>query len=221
MFPRRESIFLEIFLFHLSGVLGWRWGVSYAPQEVCVVAGSSIYVDCTYTYPQNLEVETTFWYRGCSIDASPEDLSQDEQFKGRVEYLGDEINNCSLRIRDLRESDDAEYCFRFITDKWWGKWSGKPGVALSISDLQVLVAPGKVTEGNRVTLTCNATCSLSNDPTYIWYKRAVILTSNFTTGNNTLTLDPVSSEDAGSYSCAVRGQEDHPSPAVTLSVRCM
>ncbi|XP_042562126.1 B-cell receptor CD22-like, partial [Clupea harengus] len=53
----------------------------------------------------------------------------------------------------------------------------------------------------------------------VWYKNSQPLPKINSTINNTLYLDPVSSEDAGSYSCGVDGYEDDLSPAVTLSVR--
>ncbi|KAI5086737.1 B-cell receptor CD22-like, partial [Silurus meridionalis] len=80
-----------------------------------------------------------------------------------------------------------------------------------------LIAPAEVTEGESVILTCKTTCSLT-DPTFIWYKNTHDLTTN-TFKSNELHLQRVSSEDAGSYNCAVRGSEHLPSPAQYLSVR--
>ena len=61
-----------------------------------------------------------------------DDLSLDSKYQGRVEYLGDKVNNCTLRIKDLKESDTAEkYKFRFITNDPKGKWSGSE-VTLSL-----------------------------------------------------------------------------------------
>ncbi|XP_048105000.1 B-cell receptor CD22-like, partial [Alosa alosa] len=85
--------------------------------------------------------------------------------------------------------------------------------------LQVLITPTSVKERDRVTLTCITTCRLSSDPTFIWYKNGQPVTSKHTTRDNKLHLNPVSSEDAGSYSCAVRGHESLPSKAVFLNVK--
>ncbi|KAF5885144.1 B-cell receptor CD22-like, partial [Clarias magur] len=84
------------------------------------------------------------------------------------------------------------------------------------TDLQ-LIAPAEVTEGQSAVLTCKTTCSLT-DPTFIWYKNRRDLTTK-TIMDNEVHLQPVSSEDAGSYSCAVRGYEHLPSPAQNISVR--
>ncbi|XP_063064180.1 B-cell receptor CD22-like [Engraulis encrasicolus] len=77
----------------------------------------------------------------------------------------------------------------------------------------------KVTEGEIVTLMCNTTCSLPNNPTFTWYKNGQPLLSSHTTRDNTLLLNPVSSEDSGSYYCAVGGHDNLSSPAVILNVR--
>ncbi|XP_045061679.1 B-cell receptor CD22-like [Coregonus clupeaformis] len=97
-----------------------------------------------------------------------------------------------------------------------GKYFGEPGVTLSVTDLQVKVTPATVTEGQKVTLTCSTTCTLRDNPnpTYIWYKNGHV-----TNQSNSLFLNPVSSEDAGRYSCAVEGHEVLHSPEETLTVR--
>ncbi|KAL6482129.1 hypothetical protein MHYP_G00102090 [Metynnis hypsauchen] len=78
-------------------------------------------------------------------------------------------------------------------------------------------APEEVTEGESADLTCKTTCSLT-DPTFIWYKDGRPLTTK-TIKNNQLHLQTVSSEDAGSYSCAVRGDQHLHSTAHRLRVR--
>ncbi|XP_036413264.1 B-cell receptor CD22-like isoform X2 [Colossoma macropomum] len=76
--------------------------------------------------------------------------------------------------------------------------------------------PEEVTEGETADLSCKTTCSLI-DPTFVWYKNGRPLTTK-TIKNNQLHLQTVSSEDAGSYSCAVRGYQ-HNSTAHNLRVR--
>ncbi|KAL6482097.1 hypothetical protein MHYP_G00101770 [Metynnis hypsauchen] len=78
-------------------------------------------------------------------------------------------------------------------------------------------APEEVTEGETADLTCKTTCSLT-DPTFIWYKDGRPLTTK-TIKNNQLHLQTVSSEDAGNYSCAVRGSQHLRSTAHRLRVR--
>uniref|UniRef100_A0A4W5LRD0 Ig-like domain-containing protein n=1 Tax=Hucho hucho TaxID=62062 RepID=A0A4W5LRD0_9TELE len=79
-------------------------------------------------------------------------------------------------------------------------------VTLSVTGLQV-----KVTGGHQYkTLTCSTTCTLTDNPTYIWYKNGQHLDES----TSTQYKDPVSSNYEDSYSCAVKGREDLRSPAV-------
>ncbi|KAK6300911.1 hypothetical protein J4Q44_G00290090 [Coregonus suidteri] len=78
--------------------------------------------------------------------------------------------------------------------------------------------PTSVSEGKRVTLRCRTKCTVGLNPTYIWYKNGQRLT-NPITSYNSLILDPVCSEDAGNYSCALEGFERIRSPEETLTVR--
>ncbi|XP_042171291.1 B-cell receptor CD22-like isoform X2 [Oncorhynchus tshawytscha] len=72
----------------------------------------------------------------------------------------------------------------------------------------------KVTGGHQdKTLTCSTTCTLTDNPTYIWYK------NGHKVKEDTSSLDSDSDSDsdfsdADSYSCAVKGHEDLLSPAV-------
>nr|XP_046220015.1 B-cell receptor CD22-like [Oncorhynchus gorbuscha] len=105
----------------------------------------------------------------------------------RVEYYGDSVNDCTLRITDLRESDSAEYWFTFRTQIIQGhvfqsvrseSYSGSPGVRLSVTGLEAKFQT-IVTEGQPVTLTCSTTCTLTDNPnpTYIWKKNRQRLTN--------------------------------------------
>ncbi|CDR16584.1 unnamed protein product [Oncorhynchus mykiss] len=111
-----------------------------------------------------------------------------------------------LRLQGGRcnNRDSATYRFRFITDQEGGTFSGSPGVTLSVTGLQV-----KVTGGHQdKTLTCITTCTLTDNPTYIWYK------NGHKVKEDTSSLYSDSFSDADSYSCAVKGHEDLHSPAV-------
>ncbi|XP_035282949.1 B-cell receptor CD22-like [Anguilla anguilla] len=76
-----------------------------------------------------------------------------------------------------------------------------------------MVNPDTVTEGQSVRLTCSTTCTLTGSPAFIWYRDRSPL--SFTGQSHQFTA---SSEDAGRYSCAVKGYELH-SPVVALNVR--
>ncbi|XP_039858772.1 carcinoembryonic antigen-related cell adhesion molecule 21-like [Simochromis diagramma] len=75
-----------------------------------------------------------------------------------------------------------------------------------------------VTEGQRVTLTCSTSCPLTDNTNYIWYLNSRPLTAR-ENQNKHLILDPVSREDAGNYSCAVKTNKDISSAPKTLTVQ--
>ncbi|KAL6481960.1 hypothetical protein MHYP_G00100400 [Metynnis hypsauchen] len=86
-------------------------------------------------------------------------------------------------------------------------------VLIFISDLQVEV-PERVIEGDKVTLTCKTSCSLTVRPTFTWYRNWDPLSSS----TEQLYLQSVSRENKDRYHCAVLGLKLL-SPVVTLIVR--
>ena len=109
------------------------WGVNYTSTQICALKGSTVNINCTYRYPSRVNdhdntVQETFWFtKGDEFV----DLRTDSEYAGRVQYHCDK-NDCTLRITDLRESDSAEYKFRFITNQRW-RYTGLPGVTLTVT----------------------------------------------------------------------------------------
>uniref|UniRef100_A0A3B1JAV3 Ig-like domain-containing protein n=1 Tax=Astyanax mexicanus TaxID=7994 RepID=A0A3B1JAV3_ASTMX len=125
------------------------------------------------------------------------DLRTASDYSGRVEYSVNEQNHVSFKLSSVMKRDEQEYCLRIITNEEKQRYLGRPGVTLHVTDLHI-ESPGEVTEGESAVLTCKTTCNIQK--------------------NQQLHLQTVSSEDAGSYSCAVRGSEHLPSTAQTLRV---
>ncbi|KAL7852252.1 hypothetical protein SRHO_G00180370 [Serrasalmus rhombeus] len=140
-------------------------------------------------------------------------ISDDPEYRGRVQYLEDKQPNDTLRLKNVTAKDQSKYYFRFSTNQPGGKYQREGGVDLSITDLQVEV-PERVMEGDNVTLTCKTTCSLTVRPTFTWYRNGHPLSSS----TDPLHLQLVSREDASRYRCVVLGQNLR-SPKVTLNVR--
>uniref|UniRef100_A0A4W4E3P3 Ig-like domain-containing protein n=1 Tax=Electrophorus electricus TaxID=8005 RepID=A0A4W4E3P3_ELEEL len=132
---------------------------------------------------------------------------------GRVQCYVDKQQHFSLKLINVTKEDEHDYRFRIKTNVANEKWLGDP-VKTSVTELLVNTLL-EVIEREAAVLTCATSCSLTDSPTFIWYKNGRPLSSN----TNPLHLRPVSSEDAGSYMCAVRGYEHLPSPAQTLTVR--
>nr|XP_046196373.1 sialoadhesin-like [Oncorhynchus gorbuscha] len=189
--------------------------VTYTHQSICALKGSTVDISCFYTHPSWHNVTEVFWFSKWESGVT-NDLSQDPEYADRVKYHRQTDKDSTLTITDLRERDSTEYKFRFKTvhAEWGYTFSG---TTLSVTGLQVEITPATVTEGQRVTLACRTVCTLTDNPnpSYIWYKLGQRLTNQ----NNSLILNPVSSEDAGRYSCAVEGFEDLHSPEETLTVK--
>ena len=126
-----RSSWVLMLLHFVSGVV--FWSVEYTSQSICAMRGSSVYMGCSYKYPRHLTVTETFWHE----QEGWEDLSKMAKYRSRVKFLGNKENNCSMRMEGLRESDSGEYQFKFITNYSGGRYSGSPGVTLSVSSKYV------------------------------------------------------------------------------------
>ncbi|XP_073763742.1 B-cell receptor CD22-like isoform X1 [Danio rerio] len=203
-----------IFLLIVHGGSSTEWNVKYSPSHICALKNSSVTMSCTYTYPAGHQIKNVFWTKTTDKRDDEEfpDLSVDPEYSQRLQYLGDNQQNCTVRLSHVTKEDERMYYFRFITDKN-GKWIGKIGVRLSVTDLQ-LESPERVTEGDSVRLTCRSSCKLTDTPTFIWYRNSQRLTEKTI---EKLILDPVRREDAGRYRCAVHGHT-LTSPDINLNV---
>ncbi|XP_067441976.1 sialoadhesin-like [Thunnus thynnus] len=202
-----------IFLLSVQVIQGqYAMGVTYTFTEMCVLKGSTVDIRCTYRYPLRKDgldttVEKTFWFTKMK-GAEPVDLRTDSEYSGRVQYHCDK-NNCTLRITDLRESDSAVYKFRFITNQSGGRFTGLPGVSLTVTALQVQVITITVHQScTEAELKCLSSCSPAGRISYIWFKNGQkvmneetsLYSGQFNAGDN--------------VSCALKGHEDYSSPSV-------
>ncbi|XP_033985831.1 uncharacterized protein LOC117481995 [Trematomus bernacchii] len=195
-----------VFLLSLPVVQGQdEWGVTYSSTEICAVKGSTVEIRCSFTYPSTSHggvntVEKTFWFTK-QKDGESVDLTTDSEYSGRVEDLC-ENNTCTLRIKNLRESDSAEYRFRIKTNQ--DKYIGQPGVTLSVTDLQVEVSRPH----SSTLLQCLSSCRPPGHTSYIWFKNGEKIKED------TSPYADFRYDSADSYSCALKGYEDFPSPSV-------
>ncbi|XP_073697856.1 sialic acid-binding Ig-like lectin 14 [Garra rufa] len=203
-----------IFLIMIHRVSSADWAVSYSHSHICALKNSSVTMSCTYTYPTERQIMRVFWIKTV-VGVEYPDLSEDPEYRQRLQYLGDKQQNCTIRLSHVTQKDEQMYYFRFTTDVTDGKWIGQPGVTLTVTDLQV-ESPERVTEGDSVRLTCKSSCTLTDRATFIWYRNSQPLTERRDT-NNQLLLQSVRREDAGRYSCALHGHT-YISPAVHLNV---
>uniref|UniRef100_A0A8C2BKK4 B-cell receptor CD22 n=1 Tax=Cyprinus carpio TaxID=7962 RepID=A0A8C2BKK4_CYPCA len=205
-----------IFLLVIHGISSADWGVSYSHSHICALKNSSVIMSCTYTYPTEYQIRKVFWTKNpVKVGEEYPDLSEDPEYSQRLQYLEDKQQNCTIRLSHVTQNDSHMYYFRFTTNVTKGRWFGKPGVNLTVTDLQV-ESPERVTEGDSVRLTCKSSCALTDRATFIWYRNSQPLTER-RDRNNQLLLQSVRREDAGRYSCALQ-EHTYISPAVQLSV---
>ncbi|KAA8595416.1 hypothetical protein FQN60_012551, partial [Etheostoma spectabile] len=202
-----------VFLLSVPVMQGQNWKVTYNPPETCVLKGSTVEISCTYRYPSRINgrdtaVEKTIWFTRVS-GREPVDLRADSEYSGRVQYHCGK-NSCTLTISDLRERDSAEYKFMFTTNQPGGSFAGEPGVPLSVTDpdMQVHVHVRSKWFSSWPELKCHSRCRLPGHPSYVWYKNGQKVQKK-TSDSYSASFDP-----ADSFSCAVRGHEDFPSPSV-------
>uniref|UniRef100_A0A669D9Z8 Ig-like domain-containing protein n=1 Tax=Oreochromis niloticus TaxID=8128 RepID=A0A669D9Z8_ORENI len=169
--------------------------VNYSNRSICAVKGSSVDISSTYNSYESL-IQSTSWFRS---GRGSEDLREDSQYAGRVELIETERGRSTLRIRDLTESDSAQYHFKFKTQSFEWK-SSLPGTTLTVTDVQVRVSTGRQLD---CVTRCNPYVS-----SYVWYKNGQQV-------NGASSSSYEAPRDTSySYSCALKGFEDFHSPLV-------
>ncbi|CAL8333574.1 unnamed protein product [Boreogadus saida] len=186
--------------------------VTYPSSNICALSGSTVEIRCNYKYPYANTVEKKLWFT--NIHNEPVDLKDDTDYTGRVEYSCVEpscsrrysscTGTCTLIIKDLTQSDSAEYKFR-ITTNYGGKYSGVPGVKLSVTDIQlkVVIRPSNI---NTVQLECHSMCDKTG-LTYNWYMNGVLQPHHGRFHGFHINSDL-------SASCAIEGSNHLSSPSV-------
>ncbi|XP_047668323.1 sialoadhesin-like isoform X2 [Tachysurus fulvidraco] len=182
------------------------WSVTYSTQTICGLISSSLDIHSYFTFPNKYKVMKMLWFITQQVNVEPEDVREDEEYQGRVQYTQSSQNDCSLRITNLSERDAQTYRFRFHTDDPKVKGTGEPGVSLSVTDLKVTVSDSG---SGQIDLSCITTCTLSNKPTYIWYKNGQRVSECKSASCSVAAVG-----GAVSYSCAVEGHDSLLSPPV-------
>ncbi|KAF7695474.1 hypothetical protein HF521_007197 [Silurus meridionalis] len=172
------------------------WTVTYAQRRVCALKGSSVNFHCTYLYPSGQKVNESYW------TFNQKAVRRLEEFAGRVEFVGDKVNNCTLRLTDLKESDSGDYRFHFTTSTPHRAFSSSLWVQLIVTDVQVRVNSTKVSDGQTIILSCITSCTLPHHM-FSWYQNGKYIMNKPTKCNN-LYLDEPSYNDRDEYTCAAR-----------------
>ncbi|XP_034555421.1 B-cell receptor CD22-like [Notolabrus celidotus] len=193
------------------------WGsscnrVSYTDREICAFKGSAVNISSSYNSYGT--ITSRFWF---SPELShrwknpilPEDLSEDSQFADRVQVFETERGRSTLRIADLRESDSAEYGFKFKTQSF--EWtSSQPATKLTVTALRVRVRRARANQSSTyAVLWCLSSCRPALHLSFIWFRNGETNSS----WPETFSYEGwISLEEE--ISCALRGHEQFPSPPV-------
>ncbi|KAG7220280.1 hypothetical protein INR49_018336, partial [Caranx melampygus] len=202
----------NVLLLLIQGQNDWR--LTCAPTQICAVVGSTVDISCSYRDPDwRTDDDTTaverLWFTKSS-GTEPVDLRADSEHSGRVQYLcGD--NDCTLTITDLRESDSAVYKLSLTTNKAGEKHTGEAGVTLSVTGLQVQVT-SSTNRRYGAELKCLSSCRPPDHSSFTWYKNGQ------KTGRETPSFSAYF-YPSDSFSCALKGHEDFPSPPVSLELQ--
>ncbi|KAG7316095.1 hypothetical protein KOW79_020961 [Hemibagrus wyckioides] len=176
-----------------------NWSVNYTHTYICAVRKSTVTMGCSYIYNStNSTFHQTFW----SVHSYWfGDLSSRASYRGRVQYLRETPNDCSLRMTNVVQDDYGKYYVTFNTSA--GKvFQDKNGVMLEVTALHVEKNLARVFIGDEVILTCKYNCNLTETPTFFWYRNGIYFSS--TSSLNQLRLPSVNRSDAGEYRCAVQ-----------------
>ncbi|XP_016145379.1 uncharacterized protein [Sinocyclocheilus grahami] len=127
------ALLLQSFIWISLMAKGVQYDVTHIVSTMCVVRQSTVLIPCKHTsrYEQVSAAEWLFekspWQRVR--------VSQDPAFVGRVEFVQPATGNCSLLLRDVRESDAG--IFRFVLSTASGQnWTNDQGIQLEVTDAQ-------------------------------------------------------------------------------------
>uniref|UniRef100_A0A3P9N5Y8 Ig-like domain-containing protein n=1 Tax=Poecilia reticulata TaxID=8081 RepID=A0A3P9N5Y8_POERE len=189
---------LMILMFCISAVQSQNsWDVIYHQTQICAVTGSAVTISCRFSPPirDRDAVLETLWF----LNGRPVGQRSEPDSAGRVQALCGPTA-CTLRLTDLRESDSGRYRFWFRTDR--GSHCGSPGVSLTVTGNISL----KHKHEDRIFFLCGSSCSAGLH-SFIWIRNGEKIQNE----NQTVSV-PVYSGDT--YSCALEGFDEFPSPSV-------
>ncbi|XP_061536080.1 LOW QUALITY PROTEIN: B-cell receptor CD22-like [Phycodurus eques] len=148
--------------------------VVYNNRNICALKGSSVDITCAYSH--TYDINTKFWFRAdpsyMRINPSPpRNLQLDD--RDRVEYPPVSYGRSTLRIKNVMESDSAEYRFKFTTFNF--EWrSSLPGTSLTVADVQLQVMDVKVEDSYVFAwLSCHMSCSPTAPLSLCWMQNGM------------------------------------------------
>ncbi|XP_020608169.1 roundabout homolog 1-like [Orbicella faveolata] len=179
--------------------------ITVDPQAVTTTEGGNLTLSCNAT---GNPVPTMSWTR----DGSPVNTS------GRISFSD---NKTQLTIMDVSRTDSGEY--RCVATNRAGNDTSNAATLNVQYQPEITVHPRSVvkTEGDNVTLSCNATANPV--PTISWFRDGSPVDSSrisFSEDNKQLTITDVNRTDSGEYRCVASNElGNDTSNAATLDIQ--
>ncbi|KAG7231666.1 hypothetical protein INR49_010756 [Caranx melampygus] len=225
----RTSLELWSFLLLLlGGAVGQR--VTY-PPAVCALRGSTVTLPCTFTpqsvrdgKPVSVKINRVVWCKGHQIcqgttpSVFDSESTTNRPIDHRYSYLGDKEGNCTLQITDVQNKDQGTFYFRMEAEDGVGHWTGRRGVEVTVVgavQLRVSSSSGeREREGHTVTLLCSSSICTIHRLELTWFRGDHALSES----GPALQLGPLTTQDSGNYSCALKSDPRSRSAAYLLQV---
>ncbi|KAL3980121.1 glycerol-3-phosphate dehydrogenase (NAD+) [Sarotherodon galilaeus] len=208
------EMILWSFVFLLAAAVGQT--VIYPFTSTCAVRGSTVTLPCTFTPLKSfsdgwrevpLKIVRVRWCKNHPLcqESTPSVFdSNSTNNDPRYQYLGDMKTNCTLQIRDVQQGDNATFRFRMEADNSKGHFTNTTGVTVTVVDStkkRIIRSSDdkKLSRGETVTLLCASVCTF-HQLEVTWFKDGHALSE---TGSS-LRLSPLTAEDSGNYTCALK-----------------
>ncbi|XP_045844197.1 sialic acid-binding Ig-like lectin 5 isoform X2 [Meles meles] len=203
-----------------GGSLQEEWGYKLqVPDSVTVQEGLCVHVPCSFSYPWSLwstrerPYMSWFWSRDSSYDSQP--VATNDPTKtvktetwGRFDLVGKPSeNNCSLRIREARRSDQGLYKFQIETDH--GRYIYRDAqLNLQVAALTQepdIHFPEPLKAGYPTNLTCSlrGSCEERRPLSFFWVGGALDSLDRRTLRSSVLTLTPRVQDHGSNLTCQV------------------
>uniref|UniRef100_A0A3Q3GRJ6 Ig-like domain-containing protein n=1 Tax=Kryptolebias marmoratus TaxID=37003 RepID=A0A3Q3GRJ6_KRYMA len=193
--------------------------IQYPFLSTCAFKGSTVTLPCSFTPLKSfnrdgreipLKVVRVRWCKNhelChSTTPSVFDSNSTTNDPG-YEYLGDLKGNCTLRIRNIKTSDEPTFRFRMEADDSAGHFVNRTGVKVS-------VVGENNTGGQSVSLQCTSPFCTFYHLNITWTKDGHALPET----GPALQLGPLTSEDSGNYTCGLKTNSRSRSEPIRLQV---
>lgn len=117
------------------GLQSQQHEVTHIISKMCVVRRSTALIPCRYSRLKYEHLHTGKWLYRKLPEESARDVLLDPAFEGRVQFTPsvNDGGNCSLMLRDVRDSDAGIFHFAFRTDVSAQNWTNSSGVSLEVT----------------------------------------------------------------------------------------